>query len=210
MTSPLLPEQWLAPFRASRFSLRFELGGDVFGNDRPVPRFSQAFDRAREIARDVFASSEQLLGIVAAPFGSENDFYAPAPDAFAALNAAGFEARAIGEWQAPLWPEQSADEDRVACHWRSYDLSDDPAGQDVLLWCAVAYEMLISPKAPVMPFLADFDRNIVLHVYDDRGMDVTALDREVLLPLYASRQDWLLNYDRRRIDETFGKPALSL
>ena len=77
----------------------------------------------------------------------------------------------------------------------------------MLIWCAISYEMAIAPKAPVLSFLADLERGILMHVYDDRGMDVTALDRQPLLPVYRDREEWLLAYDRSRMDEAFGNAA---
>lgn len=202
-----ISKRWLEPFRSSCYSLRFELGGETFGNDAPVPRFVQAFGRATEVAQEVFASSRQMFGIVAAFPNSAEDMFAPAGDGFEALAAAGFSREPISRWQAPMWPDQIEEEDRLQCRWRAYDLTGDAVQRDVLLWCAISYEMTITPKAPVSSFLVDFDRNIVLHVYDDRGMDVTALDREVLMPTYRSRQSWLLMYDRERISEAFGAPS---
>jgi hypothetical protein len=38
-------------------------------------------------------------------------------------------------------------------------------------------------------------------------MDVTALDRPSLLRACRSRQDWLLDYDRRHVREAFGEPG---
>lgn len=189
-------ERWLAPFRSSPFSLRFELGGEAFGNDAPVPRFLQAFGRATQVAREVFEGSGQVFGIVAA-------YPDPAGDGFAALEAAGFTRRPLSEWQAPMWPDQAEEEDRVPCRWRQYDLTGEAVQRDVLLWCAVSCEMAVAPKAPVDSFLADFGRNILLHVYDDRGMDVTALDRETLLPVYRRRGEWLLDHDRARMSDAF-------
>jgi Domain of unknown function (DUF3885) len=93
----------------------------------------------------------------------------------------------------------------VPCARKAYDLDGDAAGRDVLLWFSISCEMAITPKAPVLSYLADLDRNILLHVYDDRGMDVTALDREALLPLYRSRAEWLLDHDRRRMADAFGE-----
>lgn len=90
-------EQWLAPFRSSPFSLRFELGGETFGNDAPVPRFMQAFGRARQVAREVFEDSQRMFGIVAAFPNSANDIFAPARDGCAALAAAGFKCRPMHE-----------------------------------------------------------------------------------------------------------------
>ncbi len=180
-------DQWLAPFRSSPYSLRFELGGETFGNEAPVPRFLQAFGRATEIAQEVFENSRQNFGVVAAYPNSADDIFAPAEDGFEALAAAGFTLEPMHEWQAPMWPDQAEEEDRMPCRWRAYDLGGDIVQRDVLLWCAISLEMAVVPKAPVSSFLADFDRNILLHVYDDRGMDVTALDREVLLRTYRGR-----------------------
>jgi hypothetical protein len=206
MTPPPFADRWLEPFRSSAYSLRFELGGERFGIEAPVPRFLRAFGRARQVAREVFDSSPRLFGIVAAPSASADDRRLPAPDGFAALEAAGFAGRPVGQWQGALRPDQAEEEDRVPCEWRAYDLTGDVAGQDVILWCAVALEMAITPRAAVLSYLLDPDRDILLHVYDDRGMDVTALDREKLLTLYEERADWLLDYDRPRMREAFREP----
>jgi hypothetical protein len=53
MKAPQISTEWLKPFRLSPFSLRFELGGETFSNDAPVPRFIQAIERARDVTRDV-------------------------------------------------------------------------------------------------------------------------------------------------------------
>ncbi|MDQ3124425.1 MAG: hypothetical protein M3Q74_02315, partial [Pseudomonadota bacterium] len=64
MTTPLGPN-WLAAFQGSEYSLRFELGGETLSNlTQPVPRFLQAFDRARAIADAVFPGVGALLGVV--------------------------------------------------------------------------------------------------------------------------------------------------
>ena len=196
-------DQWYAPFRHAPFSLRFALGGEVFGNDAPVPRFVQAFGRARQVADEVFAPSERLLGIVAAGLDTAHDIFAPADDGFAALAEAGFNRPCLGEWTGALFPGD-AEEDHVPARWRAFDLGGDLAARDVLLWCSIAYEMAIAPKAPVLAYLADPERGILLHVYDDRGMDVTSVRRDPLLPVYHGRTEWLLDHDRPRMAEAFG------
>lgn len=207
MTIERFTEQWLAPFRASPFSLRFELGGETFGDDAPVPRFTQAFDRATKVAQDVFELSDRVFALVAAFSGLADDISAPGRDGFGALAAAGFRSRPMREWRAPTWPSRPGQEDRAPCDWRSFDLGGDPVQRDVLLWCAISSEIAVEPKASVSSFLADPDRKILLHVYDDRGMDVTALEREALLTTYRSRQAWLLDHDRKRMSEAFGEAA---
>ena len=79
----------------------------------------------------------------------------------------------------------------------------------MLLWAAVAREMPVTPKARWLTdlYLVDFSRATVLHVYDDRGMDVVAADVGRLRPLHGRFGDWLLAHDRPRADATFGRPA---
>lgn len=46
-------------------------------------------------------------------------------------------------------------------------------------------------------------RPILYHLYDDRGLDVLSGSRKLLLPLYHQFHDWILEYDRERIDQLF-------
>lgn len=50
----------------------------------------------------------------------------------------------------------------------------------------------------------NLDRKVLVHPYDDRGLDVIALNRDGLVDLYNKRNGWLLNYDRARMDAVFG------
>ena len=40
---------------------------------------------------------------------------------------------------------------------------------------------------------------IIVHMYDDRGLDIIAATREPLLPIYRAFNDWILDFDRERI-----------
>jgi|TARA_R110002167_G_scaffold173731_2_gene372357 hypothetical protein len=46
-------------------------------------------------------------------------------------------------------------------------------------------------------------KHIILNLYDDRGMDVISRSKESLFTLYKSRRDWLLKYDRKKMDSVF-------
>lgn len=197
MTSPLGAE-WRAPFLASPFWLRFDLAGEV-GVDRPVARFTQAFDRARTLADALFAPSADVTAILAASPDAERDVFAPERDPFGALDALGPDAPApMTVWSAPL----QAGDDEPLLEWRAVALRDR-AMRDVLLWVAIAYELPIAPKAPVQSWLVDFERGLMLHVYDDRGMDVRALEKDAIAPLYREHDAWLLAHDRPRMRRAF-------
>ena len=131
-----------------------------------------------------------------------NDMLAPATDGFEALSNLGFSSVPVMEWRAPRYPYESG-EQAEDCIWRAFDVTSDIASQDALLWCSLAYEMPVKPKAPVVSYLADFERGVLLHIYDDRGMDVSALTASALMPVYRAFDPWLLDYDRDRMKTAF-------
>lgn len=202
MRPATLDGNWDRPFRATPYSLRFELGGEDLSNiGQPVPRFIQAFHRAQTVSNAMFARSSPLTAVLAASPASEHDVFAPAADAFTALANLGFRAASPWcEWSASLDP---ADEDSPTFNWRAIDLNE-PMMRDTLLWTSIVYEMAIAPNAPVMSWLIDFEVGVMLHVYDDRGMDVCALHRAAIEPLYRQFDSWLLDYDRPRMEAVFG------
>lgn len=196
---------WAASFRASSFRLRFELGGEAFGSEAPIPRFVQAFGRARQVAHDALLGSQEVLAVVGCWQNAEHDLFAPSSDPVEALRSFGFTATSTQQWNGmhPLWG-QVDDEQNHPATWQAFNVTEQLSDRDVIIWCAIAYEMAIQPKAPVIPFLLDVERGILIHIYDDRGMDVIALDRKTLMEVYRTHSSWLLDYDRQRIIEVFG------
>ncbi len=47
------------------------------------------------------------------------------------------------------------------------------------------------------------NQNIIFHLYDDRGLDMIAKDKHILQKIYLQYGDWLLDYDRDKIDSNF-------
>ena len=54
-------------------------------------------------------------------------------------------------------------------------------------------------------YFADTHDFVLFHLYDDRGTDLVAADRELLRPIYERVNSWILEYDRDRINEIFAK-----
>ena len=52
-------------------------------------------------------------------------------------------------------------------------------------------------------FFINHDKDVVLNLYDDRGMDVVAAEKDVLIPLYEKCNDIILDHDREKIDSVF-------
>jgi hypothetical protein len=102
-------------------------------------------------------------------------------------------------WTAPH-PHYVDDPEIAEFSWRAFDLTGERAQRDALIWNSIIYEMPIRPRAPVDSFLVDYERGLMLHIYDDRGLDVFATDPMTVLSVYQEFNDWLLDYDRPRID----------
>lgn len=52
-------------------------------------------------------------------------------------------------------------------------------------------------------YIVNKTKQTVFHVYDDRGCDLIAASAETIRPIYESHNDWILDYDRKEIDQVF-------
>ncbi|SDZ27251.1 DUF3885 domain-containing protein [Thermoactinomyces sp. DSM 45892] len=52
-------------------------------------------------------------------------------------------------------------------------------------------------------YLINLNRGLIFYFYDDRGMDIVATRKDVLAELYTKYSDWILEYDRKKIDNLF-------
>jgi hypothetical protein len=203
---PKLGPGWLEPFHSSPYSLRFELGGGYDNIAEPVPRFLQAFGRAKVVADELFEFAETIGVIGTWKLGKRDLFIGklePGTTGISMLKGAGFSAGdAIATWkERPYWvgPDEGFNFD-----WHAYDLSNAKAAREVILWCNITYEMPIQPKVPLIGYLYSPGKDVVMHVYDDRGMDVIGLSVAALEGVCRRFDDWLLDYDRPRMRESFG------
>ncbi len=74
---------------------------------------------------------------------------------------------------------------------------------ELFLWGTLANELGIRPRSGCSLYLFDFDRQILFHPYDDRGMDIIGSDLGLLHQIYLKFNDWLLDYDRQAMDASF-------
>lgn len=79
------------------------------------------------------------------------------------------------------------------------------------LLTAISYEDFPHPsqllkrqnRAGIDVYFVNITKKIIFHFYDDRGCDVIASNKEALHDLYKERNDWILDYDRDKIDKLF-------
>ncbi len=52
-------------------------------------------------------------------------------------------------------------------------------------------------------FIVNSSNNTIFHLYDERGLDIVSQKKETITNLYKDFEKWILEYDRKRIDEIF-------
>lgn len=65
------------------------------------------------------------------------------------------------------------------------------------------YEQGRSPSIGEPVYFISTEKDVVFHMYDDRGCDVFALRKETLAPAYYKYRKWILDYNRIEIDNVF-------
>jgi Domain of unknown function (DUF3885) len=196
--------QWGDAFAASPYRLRFDLnqGGNY------INMFSQSYERARALARAAI-SMDHPVAVIAANPDPLSDIAAKrsrrlwrGKHPFEILAEMGIPAvECLAVWtglplgHGPYIPPCASWEHRAV------RLTWDQA--DILLWSNIGHEIGISPVAPVISTLVDTERLITAFAYDDRGMDITAINADAIVDLYDHFDAWLLDYDRPRMSMAF-------
>jgi hypothetical protein len=52
-------------------------------------------------------------------------------------------------------------------------------------------------------YFIHIQKAIVFHMYDDRGIDIVGINKKTIEPYYKKYNKWLLDYDRKRMDDIF-------
>ncbi|PIC77855.1 hypothetical protein CSV74_04440 [Sporosarcina sp. P19] len=60
-----------------------------------------------------------------------------------------------------------------------------------------------NPESGYDIFFIHLSKNIIYHLYDDRGCDIIAADRESIRLLYEQYPEWILDYDKQEVDKDF-------
>lgn len=71
------------------------------------------------------------------------------------------------------------------------------------LWGTMANKLGVRPSSCFQLYGYNIDLGVMLHPYDDRGMDVYGPNRDKISGLYAGRRDWLLDYDLTEMNRRY-------
>lgn len=91
-----------------------------------------------------------------------------------------------------------------ALHWVNLAFELPVAKLQNLLWCAFTRDFTsVSPNPGCGVYLIEPSKEILVHPYDDRGMDIIGPGVDILRDLYRKHGKWLLQYDIDVMKQTF-------
>lgn len=199
-----------------KFWMRFELGGE--GNKDSSKRIEQATERGLEIYKQLIGTNEVILVIeewenswIKVAQGEEikenylhsllkeyklNRFKGP-------FNQTYYEEDSNGNKIEKIFDEQ------LEC-----DLSIGKIGLSIeevetIIRGIASLEMGGEPFITQRVYFFSPSNQTGFNIYDDRGCDIWSNTIKELQPIYENLNDWILDYNRKEIDEMFEKEKTS-
>ncbi len=175
--------------------LRFELseGGSY------INQFLTANQKADEICRAIFKQQETVT-VCLNFYGSKK--LLGSLSVFRELK----ELNILIPKNSEHWSEPDEEDDDFYSHYIAFSASKEIIKN--LLWCACASDFgYIQPNPGVVVYLFNFDQEVVVFPYDDRGMDVVGNNHSFLKSLYTKFNQYLLGYDRESMEATFNESS---
>lgn len=187
-----LPEFMLAHFG------RVDFGGDLFGQWPVGIRFEigiERVSRAAKIYEFAFASAQECV-LASTDWTEGTEMSRRSTPLFETPGI--FPSEPMQFQTAEVFP---FDEAKYLLTWtRLSPLAYDAAS----MFQAIANrEQPGDPKVNSRVFVIEPRSKIIMHMYDDRGLDVIAADIDTLRPMFESFSDWILENQRHRIEFRF-------
>ena len=192
-------------FNGGKYNLRFELGGELENGTKE--RVEQAIQRATEIYRQAIGIEELLIVIEnyqESHFDSQNK---NKEYLFTLLDSNKYEI-IKGPFEQTYYEEdeQGRKNEKISDEQLECDiaigidkLSLNTARQ--IIEGIANLEMGFDPCITQVVDFFSINRKVGFRIYDDRGCDVWANDKEMLRPLYNNLNEWILDYNRPEIDK---------
>ncbi len=179
-----------ALFYNHKGSLRFELseGGSY------INMFTKAFNKASNILEAAICGSNRV--IICLAFYGENTLLSSL-SVFKSIKDCQI---SIPKSESEIWQKECPSEECMRT-FIAFPIKADEVHK--FLWGALAGELGIRPRLKCDAYLIDLEKNILLHPYDDRGMDIIGPNKAFLKELFISFNENLLDYDIKEMNEYF-------
>lgn len=196
-------------FYSCPVGLRFEISDPMEDSDEPS-YFESAYRRAAEIYIGLPAAPDILrIDIGLDPEESrEGQLAGKRDDLRVICGAAGLpvpeEERETSFSADAGWGEAGIQR-RAECYWDLKKISPDLRSLLMQILLTDFPSAGGHPQFESAVFLFDTAGKLLFHLYDDRGLDLVAEDRDTLYPFYDGYGAWIMDCDRERIEGIFGR-----
>lgn len=171
-------------------ALRFELS--ISGS--AIDIFVCALDKARKLCSEIFGEGEPI-GVCLSFYGGRN--FLSALSFFRELEDSGITIPKNSE----CWRIRDPEEEDL---YRHFILFETPYSSLIrLVWGALAQDLGVRPRIKGSTYIFSLKKSVLIHPYDDRGMDIISPNRQLLAGLYQKYNSWLLDYDRDEMDKVY-------
>ena len=177
----------------------FTLGGELFYRWPIGVRFELGLEKFRERARGlyeaVFAPEDSCVII------SQNrpeDIHLPEryfqvfelPDAFDSKHRLDLQS-------LELTTEEDGERETSSLQWAQLPARSFQYGS--ILQAIANTDHAQTPSVSGRVYFLNPAKEIIVHMYDDRGLDVIAASKRTIVPIYRTFSDWVLEFDREQI-----------
>lgn len=180
--------------------LRFDLGGSVSTQDE----MDFVLTRANALFNAVFGADDMCI-VVAQDWLPENrsPWLEHVPPLFAFSESAGVGLqKPNGQLEIP-----DADEPELGSYTLTWVEQPARTFRHQLIFEAITNADFARRRPAISSrvYLINPLSNIILHMYDDRGLDLIGSSKSGLSAIYRNFNAWILDYDRDRIDRIFSQ-----
>lgn len=182
--------------------IRFELGVPYRGIEDP-DYFANLIERAVRIFESVFEPGDDIVLVV-------RSYETMEP----------FETLDPGDPALPICIKNNLLIPNIICAKEEKDIDDEGIISGIMFQhyisckrdeinCYGIFEAIANADFCKKPYTHDgvyfinVSKDIIFHMYDDRGLDVVAKNKDSLMIVYSEFNDWILDYDRKKIDGVF-------
>lgn len=200
----------LAPalFYAREPGIRFEIADPQRSYDEPY-FLAQAFERSVVLFNEAFREEEEILLVTDIITRRHNPFIHKKP--INVYRKYIKKAQALYRLKLQTLDETEEDEEEIATFRFSFACYKKDFNYPQLLQ-AICYQDFRHPSTILKSnkesgcriYFVNLSRKLIYHLYDDRGCDIIAADKEDIRFLYEQYNHWILDYDRKKIDAVFG------
>ena len=183
--------------------IRFEMGDDNEDDDNKYIKGAKS--RALSIFNELFDKDDEIY-LVVDSCEKYSDFYGTDVSRDNISLVKKFISKIDDEYcYEKLVATYEDDEEEYPYDRYIIKTSRDSIDADKLISEIVESELKGKSSLSNSVFLVNKNSGILYFLYDDRGLDIAANDKQKLKGIYIKFNDWILDYDRERIDKIFSE-----